>query len=249
MDLISKVSSLSAGQKALIESIIDQLLKPHKFSRHPDSDIIDEYVLDSLGEALVIHHCFSKEPFTKDKFEYALERAFLVCGRSAKLATRGNPGHDITVGDWRISLKTQADRSIRLEKLHISKFMELGKGEWDDNPDDLKGLLNQFFSHMEAYDRILSMRRLSQPDEQITRYELVEIPKALLLEAEHGVLEMRMASKQRPKPGYCFVRNPDGSDRFQLYFDGGTERKLQIKCLDKRLCVVHASWAFGEPLD
>ncbi len=31
---------------------------------------------------------------------------------------------------------------------------------------------------------------------------------------------------------------------FQLYFDGGTERKLQIKHLLKSLCVVHAEWKF-----
>lgn len=32
--------------------------------------------------------------------------------------------------------------------------------------------------------------------------------------------------------------------KYALYFDGGTERKLQIKSLRKSLCVVHASWEF-----
>ena len=37
----------------------------------------------------------------------------------------------------------------------------------------------------------------------------------------------------------------DGNIKFQLYFDGGTERKLQIKHLRKDLCVVHAQWEFA----
>ena len=33
--------------------------------------------------------------------------------------------------------------------------------------------------------------------------------------------------------------------KFSLYFDGGTERKLQIKHLRKDLCKIHATWIFG----
>jgi hypothetical protein len=35
---------------------------------------------------------------------------------------------------------------------------------------------------------------------------------------------------------------------FSLYFDGGGERKLQIKSLKKGLCKVHATWQFDPPL-
>jgi len=54
---------------------------------------------------------------------------------------------------------------------------------------------------------------------------------------------MVMESKQNPAPGYCYVEDADGVS-FALYFDGGGERKLQIKNLQKRLCVVHATWEF-----
>jgi type II restriction enzyme len=76
------------------------------------------------------------------------------------------------------------------------------------------------------------------------RYELVEIPKSLLMEAERGTLVMMEKSRQTPKPGYCHVTNELGGTKFDLYFDGGTERKLQIKNLDKSLCPVHATWSF-----
>ena len=75
-------------------------------------------------------------------------------------------------------------------------------------------------------------------------YELVEIPKSLLARSKDGELEMKTDSKQNPKPGYCHVLDDDGRPLFQLYFDGGTERKLQIKSLQKSACLLHAEWKF-----
>jgi type II restriction enzyme len=72
---------------------------------------------------------------------------------------------------------------------------------------------------------------------------LVEIPKALLLEAGRGELQMAVNSKQFPKPGTCTVKDDKGRMKFLLYFD---ERKLQVRLIDKNLCVVHATWKFQE---
>ena len=244
--LCEALKGLTEGQIEWISSVIDRFKEPANFWRNPKSDIIDDCILQDLGDALRIHHSFSKEPFTKDKFEYAIERVVNLCRneKAAKLAPKGNPGHDITIYGERFSLKTQADKNIALGRLHISKFHELGKGEWGDNDEDLVGLRDQFFAHMRAYDRILSLRRLEPKKKDFWHYELVEIPKKLLLEAANGVLEMKHGSTQFPKPGYCYVNDVHGDTKFQLYFDGGTERKLQIKRLDKSLCVVHADWVF-----
>jgi hypothetical protein len=75
-------------------------------------------------------------------------------------------------------------------------------------------------------------------------YELVEIPKKLLELAKDGRLEMMRGSTQMPKPGYCHVLNAAGELLFQLYFDGGGERKLQIKHISISNCIVHAQWKF-----
>lgn len=96
------------------------------------------------------------------------------------------------------------------------------------------------FDHMENYDRIFSLR--FKEIEGGDYYELVEIPKSLLLEAEHGELTLCESSRQNPMPGYCTVYDEDGGIKFKLYFDGGTERKLQIKHLKKGLCHVRATW-------
>jgi hypothetical protein len=59
-------------------------------------------------------------------------------------------------------------------------------------------------------------------------------------------------SRQNPVPASCFVpidpsKPADGraylsNTLLELYFDGGTERKLQIRKILKAHCIVHATW-------
>jgi hypothetical protein len=240
----ASLTALTDGQLGWIETVASQFHKPAHFHRLPDSDLVNGCILQDFGDALRIHHGFSKEPFSKDKFEYAFERVLNLCGILAMLAPRGNPGHDITINGVRFSLKTQADRGLAVGHLHISKFIELGKGAWTDKEKDLIGLRLQFLRPMRSYHRILSLRRLPATVAYTWHYELVEIPKSLLQEARTGTLRMIHDSKQFPKPGYCDVVDAQGELKFQLYFDGGTERKLQIRRLGKSWCIVRAEWRF-----
>lgn len=238
--LSNALHELSDSQLAWTEGVIAQFkLKPN-LHRNPSSDVVTPCVLEMFGDALQIHHCLSTEALSKDRFEYALVRVLNLCGITATLAPRGNPGHDITIGGVPFSLKTQAESSLRQDYLHISKFMELGKGAWETE-EDLVGLREQFFRHMRSYQRILQLRRLMDL-ETLQGYELVEIPKSLLLKAKAGDLRMMHESLQKPKPGVCKVTDSEGHLLFELYFDGGTERKLQIRHLDKRNCMVHGTW-------
>ena len=124
--------TLSSSQIEAIENIVLQLTKPYTtITRLPSSDIVDNCLLYMFGDSLKIHHCFSKEPLSKDRFEYALERSSQLCGKAAILAPKGNPGHDITINGKAISLKTEASANIKAGRVHISKFMELGKGDWN----------------------------------------------------------------------------------------------------------------------
>lgn len=252
-DILARVDRLSvalreltASQLEFIEHVVAQFRKPFlKIERNSKSDIVDNQLLRDFGDVLRIHHCFSKAALSKDRFEYAFERTLTLCGRSAALAvSRTNRGHDITVEGVTCSLKTQADKGIKENEIYISKFMELGKGRWSASVGDLRGLRDQFLKHMESYDRIFTLRCLSN-DPKRWRYELVEIPKTLLQEANDGKLSVCRESKQSPKPGYCTVKNAAGDIKFQLYFDAGSERKLQIKHLQKNLCTVHAQWEFA----
>lgn len=235
---------LTEGQLYWLERVLEVFVSGHEFVVF-ESDVFDRTSLNDFGDALRIHHCFSSEPFSKDKFEYVFNKVLQMNGFDANLAPRGNPGYDMTIGDQRFSLKTQADKAIRSDRLWISKFMELGKGVWGDNPADLEALRSQFLDHLSSYDRILVLRALEKAPHW--HYELVEIHKEILEQARQGTLEMKMESKQYPKPGYCYVRLKDGTELYKLYFDGGSERKLQIKALNKACCTIHADWQFSIP--
>jgi len=192
-----------------------------------------------FGDALRIHHAFSRQALSKDRFEFALERSLNRAGIQAELVkNRTNRGHDITINGVPVSLKTQADANIRANSLHISKFMELGKGDWQ-----LPLLRDMFLAHMHSYERIFQFRCIL-PGPTPYFYELVEIPKALLAEGKDAQLVTQTRSRQTPQPGYGNVFGVDGNLKFALYFDGGTERKLQVKKIRKELCIVHATWRF-----
>lgn len=241
-EIVDKIPSLTNGQLYWVSKVLKTFECFHFYEKIND-DFFNKNSLNSFGDALRIHHSFSAEPFTKDKFEYVLVKTLSINGYQAELAPKGNQGHDAIIDNKKISLKTQADKNLKIDKIWISKFMELGKGQWGDNPDDLKELLSLYLAHLTNYDKIFTLRALKRGPIR-WKYELVEIPKSLLQLANNGKLEMKLNSKQFPKPGYCYVKNKSGKMLYKLYFDGGGERKLQIKDLLKENCIIHASWEF-----
>jgi type II restriction enzyme len=152
--LAKSLAALTPSQIDLVTAVIRQFKLPHEFSRKEDSDFVTPAVLDRLGDALRIHHAFSRQALSKDRFEFALERSLSRAGIQAELVkNRTNRGHDITISGIPVSLKTQADSNIRVHSLHISKFMELGKGPWE-----LPLLRDMFLAHMRSYERIFQFR-------------------------------------------------------------------------------------------
>lgn len=238
--MLDALASLTAGQRQLIESAIAGFSARRVFKRAEDSDLISQSVLENLGDRLLNHHAVSRQALTKDRFEYALEAALNASEVPAQLVkSRTNRGHDITINGVPVSLKTEASAGIQEDVIHVSKWMELGKGPWE-----LPLLRDSFLEHMKSYDRIFTLRCLSTAS-KLTRYELVEIPKNLLQEAACCEFEVKNDSTQNPKPGYGYVRNNRGDLKYALYFDGGAERKLQIRKMQKTTCKVHATWMFG----
>lgn len=244
--IAARLRTLRPSQITAVEASIDALGIPVEIWVNPESDLITAQIADAIADTLLAHHASSLEPFTKDKTEYALVRIFRFAGRNAEKSPRTFPGDDLKIDEERFSIKSQADSGIRRDEIHISKFMELGRGKWEDEAD-LAAMRDRMLAHMENYDRILDLRCLSMSraafSEGLYEYELVEIPKAVLARARTGAISMMHGSRQTPKPGVCRVSDDQGLV-FELYFDGGTERKLQIRHLRKSACVVHATWKF-----
>jgi len=239
VSLVKQLKLLTPSQIDWVKNVMAQFAFPFKFTPNPKSDWITPAVLQAIGDMLRVHHALSRQPLTKDRFEFGFERALNLANIKAELVTnRTNRGHDITIAGAPVSLKTEAAAGIHANIIHISKWMELGKGEWK-----LTLLRDTFLDHLKSYDRIFTMRCLKSKTPHCA-YELVEIPKSLLLEAKNCKLETMKNSRQSPKPGYGYVQDQAGNVKYSLYFDGGTERKLQIKHLQKSLCTVHATWEF-----
>jgi len=239
--------SLNGNQIRFVMDIIGVLSEPFEYKNFYDKSMFSEDYFDIFADYVRIHHALSDEPFTKDKFEYALNRSCKVLGIPSSLPGRTNPGHDIEINGIKISLKTQADMHINENYIHISKFMELGKGKWETE-SDLYLFRDKFISHMNNYDQIITLRCLSTKNERengLWKYEMIKIPKELLMKAKRGRFEMKENSNQNPKPGYCYVNENDEA-LFELYFDGGGERKLQIKKILKANCIVLANFAFNK---
>lgn len=239
-DFLEAFERLRPAQQQWVRGVVESFTVPHRFTRAPDSNIVTESVLENFGDRLLSHHASSRQALSKDRFEFALEAALNDSDIPSQLVkSRTNRGHDITIDGVPVGLKTEAAANIREDLIHVSKWMELGRGPWE-----LPVLRDSFLAHMGSYDRILTLRCLSSNPDYV-RYELVEIPKALLMESAQCELEVREDSRQTPKPGYGYVRDQQGLLKFALYFDGGSERKLQIRSLRKDLCKVHGTWTFG----
>lgn len=156
--LIAAIPTLSNYRLQLIDKMVGAFAPLKDFHRSAASKLITPGMLEDFGDVLRMHHCLSREPFSKDKFEYALERILTEAGVVASLAPRGQRGFDIEIATEKFSLKTEAAKAIRENTIHISKFMELGGGTWASNPKDLIGLRQQFLAALAGINRILILR-------------------------------------------------------------------------------------------
>ena len=132
------IPELNSNQIKLILDVITVLSEPYEKLDYYPRWVFTKDFLDVLCDFVRIHHALSDEPFTKDKFEYALNRTSKILGITSTLPGRTNPGHDIEIQGKRISLKTQADNGIKQDFIHISKFMELGRGRCGICQDTLR---------------------------------------------------------------------------------------------------------------
>lgn len=73
--LAAQLLNLSASQMEWVQGVINQFQLPCQYHRNPASDFVTDEVLERVGDALRIHHAFSRQALSKDRFEFALERA------------------------------------------------------------------------------------------------------------------------------------------------------------------------------
>jgi hypothetical protein len=239
--VIAQMEALTPQQLVHVQAILA------KFSQPIDAKLVNgggsfvtQCVVTEMGVRLMAHHARSTQAMTKTLFEHAFNDSLNACKIPSEMHKSGtNRGYDLTVNGVRVSLKSESS-SVRVDKLHISKWMELGKDPWEPMFQH-----RQFLGHLDNYDVILTLRCLSKSG--TVSYELLEIPKAIFTShpTPEFVLKPGKTSGQKAvPPASAYVRDAKGGLIYELYHDGGSERKLQIKQLAKSACIVRATWQF-----
>lgn len=242
-ELEARIRSASAIEIEWLISILDAIRHPTEEWINPASDIVTRTFADAFSQRLRLFHALHDpgEVLTKKAFEFTFKGASYAAGRNAVLVDNStHAGADAIVDGVRFSLKTEAARGIRRETITISKLMESAWTKDCKSINDFLAVMPRVLAHLRQYERILVLRafgRLATSPE--VRYELIEIPKELLLQAEYiTAADFKPVTKAR---GTTVAVRYGGRQAFYLVFDG-SDQKITIRRLPVALCTMHASW-------
>jgi hypothetical protein len=204
------------------------------------SDLATPLFSEYFASRLLIHHAVVEEKLNKKSFEYVFRDSLRHDGKQAFITANDvYSGADLIVGELRVSLKTEASKGIRNNKITISKFME---ARWirAQDADGLAQLAsNRLREHLAGYDRILMLRSFNLAGNKV-KYDLIEIPHGLLSLASHLQPENINLSPGRSGGGSATIWH-NNREAFTLRFDGSVE-KVTITNLSIEFCTNHATW-------
>ena len=168
-------------------------------------------------------------------FEVLAERAFHLSGEPdahiAQTITNA-PGHDIIVGNQRLSLKTETGRGTKPARIAITKLCTTEREPWE-----AELLIERTVDHLSRYDRMLMLRAIWS--HELIHYQLVDIPLALLrLVRQAELAPVGTRQGRRSLGGDISV---EGEMVFHVHFDG-SDGKCQIRNLLLSSCQLLGEW-------
>lgn len=242
-EAIAALRGLTPIQVEVLTGIIAKFAEEQSSGLLRD-DFLDADAFEYFSTRLAAHHASSGVALKKENFEHILEQSFKWSGHTAKrTADMTHRGADLEVDGRFYSLKTEAAQGLNPKKITISKLME---ARWirdltgpEDAPEQVK---RRVLSHLDEYERIFILR--SYGDEGRVRYDLREIPKAVLA----GVADLVADDfgKLTKANGTSARVRYEGQVAFTLRLDGSVE-KVTVSGLDVELCPLHAWWELGRP--
>jgi hypothetical protein len=204
------------------------------------SDLVCGDFVEDFANRLLLHHATNEERLNKKSFEYLFVASCKAAGRTAsRVSLDDNPHADVVVDGVMFSLKTEASASISEGVITVSKLAEARWiRECRTGKDFLSGVRAKIVPHIESYERILTLRSFSVGDRGV-RYDLVEIPRELLLKMRN-LREEDFAPRTSNNSTKATVTK-DGRPAFSLRLDGSVE-KVTIANLSVSECITHARW-------
>jgi hypothetical protein len=242
--LNSILEKLSESQLELVMEITQALTKTVVCRADPTSDIAVPEFTENIKNRLLIHHATNEELLKKKPFEYAFKAACKAAGKYAEIIdSQTNPGADVIVDRIKFSLKSEASAKMNTGSVTISKLMEARWiRECKTNEQFAQETRERVGKHLREYQRILMLRASIVDGKGIT-YELVELPREILLKVEQvQASDFAVRTKNGSNSATIFHR---GSEAFTIRLDGSVE-KVTITRLPKLLCRHHATWVLPE---
>ena len=139
------------------------------------------------------------------------------------------------MGKTRLSLKTEAGKITRANRISITKLCTTETGEWTS-----AALIRHALAHLSRYEGVLMLRAVWTPT--AIDYQLVDIPIRLLKKMSVG--KALAVGKRVGRRSLGFDVMEGKSVLFHVHFDGA-DGKCQIRNLPVDRCIVLDRWKQG----
>lgn len=183
---------------------------------------------------LLMHHEVIGSPLFQESFDSAFIGACREANMSVEEAPSGQRFWDVCVDQHNISLKSTKARSLKDNKLHISKLTEAA---WIQDcrkaTDRQRQTLKLFEEYCDEVGKILQLRYFQQRNS----YELIEIPVYPLFS------QIQSIPTQAFNADGPTIRVPYDSDSpdFSVKLDR-SDSKITITGIKKEKCITHGVW-------
>lgn len=243
-ELQAALANATIAECELLLGVLQGVRRPIEQVLAADSDLVTPELADRFALRLRLFHALHDpgEVLTKRAFEFAIVAAAKATGRPARVTKSAtNPGTDAVIDGVEFSLKTEAAAAIQPRRIKISKLME---SAWTKGYVSCQQFVDegvpQIVGHLERYERILVLRAFGRlEDTGFVRYDLVEIPRDVLLQIHHARSED--CAGPSPKGNIRVAVQYRGQPAFTLLSDG-SDQKITISGLNTELCILHGSW-------
>ena len=225
--------SVTPAEKRRLREFIGALRTPCKAVMHRDSVFNSEAFESEFRSKLLVHHCYIGSPLFQESFDSAFITACSRAGHDVKPAPDGQRFWDVLVDGRRISLKSSKAKSLREDRLHISKLTEAA---WIQDcrtaTKRREHTLALFSEYCADVDAVVQLRYFQTNQ----LYELVEVPVPLFSQVQ--AVGRKHFSSDGPTINIPIGKDPPD---FTLKLDR-SDAKITIANINKALCFVHGTW-------
>ncbi|MEX2447879.1 MAG: hypothetical protein WD404_03940 [Solirubrobacterales bacterium] len=237
--LFAVVHQLDDQQVEKLLDVARVMSQPIEETINTTSEVVLPEFVAEFRARLQAHHATHTTPMDRLGFE----SAFLSASRAAGLDTEEAPSrttrfYDATISDERFALKTEGAKSMKPDRLHISKLSEAA---WIQ---DMRSARTRYEKSMELIDEFLAavdrmfVLRYYQASEA-PHYELVEIPVCHF----ERIRDLAVTDFDSDAPR---ITISDEIGEIMEFCLDRSDSKITIGKIQKSRCVVHAEWRLAQ---